>query len=170
MSRAYLGLGSNVGDRQAHLCRALQLISRLGEITSISPVYESEPAGFLEQPRFLNAACALTTRQGPQELLGSLKRCESEAGRTPTFLNGPREIDIDILLYDRLVMETPELTIPHPRLTERAFALIPLSRIAPGKVHPVLGKTIRDLAGNIDRTGIKRSGLTIYRPGGTCHV
>jgi 2-amino-4-hydroxy-6-hydroxymethyldihydropteridine diphosphokinase len=166
VSHAHLGLGSNLGDRFAHLQQALELLRRVGEITSVSPLYETDPTGHLQQPRFLNAACTLRTIQPPDDLLRSLKQIEIEIGRTKSFLNGPREIDIDILLYDRIVFVTPELIIPHPRLNERAFALVPLSAIAPDEIHPVTGKTISHLAAQADKKGIELSALTLTSHGG----
>jgi 2-amino-4-hydroxy-6-hydroxymethyldihydropteridine diphosphokinase len=170
MNRAYLGLGSNVGDRAGYLRRALELLARKGEIASVSPLYETEPAGYRDQSRFLNAACLLRTGLRPDELLGSLKSIEIEVGRISTFVNGPREIDIDLLLYGQLILETVGLIIPHPRLAERAFALVPLSMIAPHEIHPVLGKTIRYLAEGVNKEGVKLSDLKLVRPGGAHHV
>jgi 2-amino-4-hydroxy-6-hydroxymethyldihydropteridine diphosphokinase len=145
MPRAYLGLGSNLGDRMANLAEALAALRRLGEVECFSRVYETEPAGFLQQPDFLNAACCLRTELEPPALLADLKRIERDLGRRPSFPNGPRPIDLDLLLYDDRVIDTFELQVPHPRLAERAFVLVPLLYIAPGALHPGLGRTIADL-------------------------
>jgi GTP cyclohydrolase-4 len=141
----YLGLGSNMGDRQENLDKALDFLSQRVRMGKISSVYDTEPVGNPEQPRFLNLVCQAYTRLEPAGLLALAKGIESKLGRTGKS-NTPRPIDIDILLYDEQVIETPELTIPHPKMAERAFVLIPLAEIAPDLVHPVSGKTIKELS------------------------
>ncbi len=141
----YLGLGSNMGDRQENLDKALDFLSQRVRMGKISSVYDTEPVGNPEQPRFLNLVCQAYTRLEPAGLLTLAKGIESKLGRTGKS-NTPRPIDIDILLYDEQVIETPELTIPHPKMAERAFVLIPLAEIAPDLVHPVSGKTIKELS------------------------
>ncbi len=141
----YLGLGSNLGNRQDNLDRALDFLSQRLRVVSISSLYDTEPVGNIEQPRFLNLVCQVYTRLAPNELLALAKGIESKLGRVSGKSNVPRPIDIDILFYDNQVIETPELVIPHPRLTERAFVLIPLAEIAPNLVHPVNGKTVKEL-------------------------
>ena len=154
MTTVYLGLGSNVGVREANLRAAIKLLTRHGDsIRKQSPVYETEPVGYLEQPSFLNCVCLLETDLSPSDLLTAVQGIEWSVGRTPTFLNGPREIDIDILFYSDLILESDTLTVPHPRIAERAFVLEPLADIAPYVVHPVLGLTIAELLVSVDGKG-----------------
>ena len=142
---AYLGLGSNMGNRQDYLDKALELLSQRLRVEKISSVYDTEPIGNINQPRFLNLVCQVYTRLAPVGLLALAKGIESKLGRIFGKSNAPRPIDIDILFYDDQIIETPELVVPHPRLAERAFVLVPLVEIAPDLVHPVAGKTIKEL-------------------------
>ncbi len=152
----YLALGTNIGDRRLNLRRAVAALSPGVTVLAESPVYETPAWGYEDQAPFLNMVLKGETELRPQALLAYVKRLETELGRTPSFRWGPRLIDIDILLYDQLVLNTPELTIPHARLHERPFVLVPLADLAPDLVHPVLGQTITQLLAALDRAGIRR--------------
>jgi len=145
MATAYLGLGSNLGDRKQNLVRALELLSEHVVVEQVSSVYKTEPVGYQKQPLFLNAVCRISTELKPGQLLRLAKKIEAKLGRTPSFSNAPRTIDIDILFYGEEVLSSKELTVPHPRLVERAFVLVPLAEIAPDLVHPGNGKAIKQL-------------------------
>ena len=142
---AYLGLGSNLGDRQANLDQALEFLGQRMRIKKISSIYDSEPVGNIEQPRFLNLVCEVTTTLPPMALLALSKGIENKLGRWGGPSGAPRTIDIDVLLYGDEVMDTPELTIPHPRMDKRAFVLVPLVEVAPNVVHPVTGQTAKEM-------------------------
>ena len=146
-AEAYLALGSNLGDRRANILRAVDLLGEVSAGLWLSPLYETEPAGFESQPPFLNAACGLWTGLDPFALFHEMRRIQNEVGGPHTFPNAPRALDVDLLLYDRLVIDTPALIIPHPRMAERDFVLRPLADLAPAYEHPQLGATVADLLG-----------------------
>ena len=152
----FLALGSNLGDRQANLKTALQHLSKSVTLQRISSLYETDPIGYEDQPRFFNIACSGTTRLAPQELLDTAKAIEKVMGRQQTIRNRPRPIDIDILLYNHLTIAQERLTIPHPRMRERAFVLVPLQEIAPTIVDPITGQTIQQLAQAISHIGVTK--------------
>lgn len=141
----YLSLGSNVGDRTANLRTALSRLGTFGEVMTVSSFYETEPVEFTAQPWFLNCAAKMETEKMPKQLMKGILDLEREMGRRRQQAKGPRNIDIDILLFGSSIVETQGLTIPHPALHERRFVLEPLAEIAPGVFHPVLKRSIREL-------------------------
>ncbi|MFC2042896.1 2-amino-4-hydroxy-6-hydroxymethyldihydropteridine diphosphokinase [Chloroflexota bacterium] len=155
MHTVYIALGTNLGDRSANLDSALSSLPPSVKILSSSPVYETPPWGYLRQSSFLNQVVKCETHLTPEELLDYLKAIEKSLGRKPTFLFGPRTIDLDILFFDDLVLETPSLIIPHHRLEERAFVLVPLADLDSDMKHPVSGKSIRELLEIVDISGVE---------------
>lgn len=159
MAQVILALGSNQGTARENLDRAVDALKAVGEVTEVAPYILSKPEGYSPQPDFVNTVLILQTNLEPMALLRALKQLEKDLGRTPTFPNGPRVIDIDILFYeDKIVFEdTPDHTlfIPHPRLAEREFVLKPLSYIRPDFIHPQLHEPIYMLY----RKLIKKKGL-----------
>lgn len=141
----YLSLGSNVGNREAHLRDAILRLESAGRIIAVSSFYETEPVEFTQQPWFLNCAVAFETNQTPEQLMSTLLQLEQQMGRRRIQKKGPRMIDIDILLFGDTVTNSTQLTIPHPAMHLRRFVLEPLAEIAPEVIHPVLKKTIRAL-------------------------
>jgi 2-amino-4-hydroxy-6-hydroxymethyldihydropteridine diphosphokinase len=158
MAHVFVGLGTNLGDREAQL-RAAEAQLR-GILTSLrgSRVYETEPWGVTEQPRFLNRVVEGETDLSPLALLEALQGIEREMGRVRDVRYGPRTIDLDLLLYGDMTLETPGLEIPHPRLHERRFVLVPLAELAPDVIHPRLNRSIRELLESIPDDG----GVRLY--------
>lgn len=144
-SIAYLSLGSNLGDREAQLWETQAQIGTMAKIIKVSSFYETEPVEFTDQPWFLNCAIAIETTLTPQQLMHTILKVEQEMGRRRLQKKGPRKIDIDLLLFDQEIIDTKELTIPHPAMQKRRFVLEPLAEIAPEVRHPVLKKTVREL-------------------------
>ena len=142
---AYIGLGSNLGDKKANCRKAIALLAKSGRVTSVSSLYRTEPMGYADQDDFVNAVVEIETGLSPEALLQQCRSIEDELGRVRTIRWGPRTIDVDILLYGAAMIETPELTIPHPLLHTRRFVLVPLCEIAPQTLHPKLRKTASDL-------------------------
>jgi 2-amino-4-hydroxy-6-hydroxymethyldihydropteridine diphosphokinase len=143
--RVYLSLGSNVGDRAAHLNTAIDRMGRLGKVMAVSSFYETEPVEFAAQPWFLNCAVELDTEKMPKQLLAAILDIEKEMGRRRIQKKGPRTLDIDILLFGNAIVKAKGLTIPHPAMHERRFVLEPLAEIAPEARHPVFKRTVREL-------------------------
>jgi len=156
MSTVYLALGTNLGDRLANLRAAIDALSPDVRVLAQSHIYQTPPWGYEDQPAFLNMAVKGETDLGPESLLYRLKQIEVELGREPTFRYGPRQIDLDILFYDDLILNQENLVIPHPRLQERAFVLVPLNDIAPELRHPVIGKTVREMLAGLSMEGIEQ--------------
>ena len=164
MATVYLGLGTNIGDRNNNLTRALREISRSARVRDVSHVYESAPVGYADQDTFWNIAVRASTSLPPRELLVKLKEIEARMGRTPTFANGPRLIDIDILFYGDTVMSDGALTIPHPRAVQRAFVLRPLAEIATDLTEPTSRRRITEFLADVadqDATALFPLGVTI---------
>jgi 2-amino-4-hydroxy-6-hydroxymethyldihydropteridine diphosphokinase len=166
MTAAYIALGSNLGDRLDLLRRAVARLAGLGTIAALSSVYETAPVGYTDQPAFLNAVIMLETERSPVALLRSLLAIEAGLGRVRSFPNAPRTLDLDLLLVGDQIVSSPELALPHPRLHERAFVLVPLAEIAPAVIHPVSGKSIAALLEELgDTSGVRRLENASLHPG-----
>lgn len=164
---AYIGLGTNLGDRIANLKSALDALDSLGVLIAASSVYETEPVDVDDiQPSYLNMTVALETRLSPHALLRELLEIERVNGRVRKRQNEARTLDLDILLMGDLILNTDELTVPHPRTHERAFVMVPLAEIAPDAVHPILERTASEIAANLDTGGIERLGMIDDLTGG----
>ena len=160
MTTAYIALGANLGDRRRHLDAAVVAVRAMAGVDAVrvSGIYETDPVGPADQGRFLNAAAEVTTSRSARALLDGLLAIEARLGRPPRAERehwGPREIDLDLLLYGEAVIDEPGLTVPHPRLAERGFVLLPLCDLAPGLVHPVSGRTMRDLLASLEGAEVR---------------
>jgi 2-amino-4-hydroxy-6-hydroxymethyldihydropteridine diphosphokinase len=153
MPTIYLALGSNLGDRASNLRRALDSLAPDIRVEAVSRCYETEPAYVVDQPRFYNLACRARTELGPLHVLRRLKGLEAQLGRAAGERYGPRLVDMDLLLYGDTLLATDELTVPHPRLAERAFVLVPLAEVGGDAVVPGLGQTVRQLCQRLGDTG-----------------
>lgn len=156
MATVYLGLGSNLGDRREHLAQALRRLDRVYGLTGVSSVWETDPVGYRDQPRFLNLVARLETDTDPGTVLETARSIEAERGRERREKNGPRTLDIDVLLYGDRVVKEEGLTIPHPRMHERAFVLVPLLELDPDVVDPRTGRRFGEQAAALSRQGVEQ--------------
>ena len=155
----YLALGTNLGDRRANLLAALAGLESFSRVKIISSIYETAPWGYADQPDFYNMAAMLSTALAPRDLLDALKSLEKALGRVTAVRYGPRMIDLDILLYDDIILNTPELTIPHPLMEGRAFVLLPLAEIASDFCVPGLNATVADLLQAVSTEDVVKVGV-----------
>ena len=162
MSLLVLSLGSNLGEtsstngRKNNLDRAIELLLEKGmKIENKSKIYETEPVGFTQQPKFLNMVLSAQTKHSPQDCLKLIHQIETELDRIRTVKDGPRTIDLDIIFYDNSIILEKDLVIPHPRMLQRPFVLKPLAEILPDYIHPVYNKTVNQLLQEVDTKGVK---------------
>ncbi len=161
MVQSFIALGSNVGDREGNLRRAIAALGRYSKVTAVSSVYETEPMYHEDQGWFLNCVVSAETELRPRELLDALRKIEVEMGRERGVRYGPRVIDLDILLYGAEIVSEPGLEIPHPKIAERQFVLAPLDEISPDLVLPLLGRKVSEIAGALksDKRVVRRPDL-----------
>jgi 2-amino-4-hydroxy-6-hydroxymethyldihydropteridine diphosphokinase len=152
----YIALGSNLGDRKVNLETAIDNLPPKVWVLAQSKIYQTAPWGYDDQPDYLNQVIKCETMLSPEELWRYVNELENQLGRQPTFRYGPRLIDIDILFYGDLVLHSPDLIIPHPRLHERSFVLVPLNDLAPKLHHPVSGKTVENMLKEVGHEGVSR--------------
>lgn len=152
----YLGLGSNLGDREATLRQAVRLLAERFTVVAVSGLYETAPVGYTDQPAFLNAVVACDTDAAPEQALAWCQAVEAALGRQRTVRWGPRTLDVDLLLWDDRAIDTPALVVPHPRLHQRAFALAPLAELAADAMVPGAGQTVAELLSAVGTAGVTR--------------
>ena len=162
----YLSLGSNVGDREQHLRDAIRRLADVGTVVSVSAIYETEPVEFTRQEWFLNCAVGIETNRTPKQLMAALLAIEREMGRERIQKKGPRAIDIDIVLFGDHVVESEELTVPHPGMQRRRFVLEPLAEIAAEARHPVLGRSVREMLEALPKAQVVRRASPAGEPRG----
>jgi 2-amino-4-hydroxy-6-hydroxymethyldihydropteridine diphosphokinase len=160
-ANTYIGIGTNLGDRARNLHDALSLLGNVVRVQRVSSIYESDPVGYADQPRFWNLVAQVATELAPEKLLEQLIAVEQQMGRTRSFRNAPRIIDLDILLYGDVVLDVPRLTLPHPRMSERAFVLKPLIELNPDLQHPITGQRFRDILENGQFEHAERAGSIV---------
>ncbi len=159
----FLGLGTNLGNRRANLRRAVTALEQILTVQAISPVYRTAPWGQPDQPYFFNLCLKVATSLAPLSLLAQLKTIETDLGRRPSHRWGPRLIDLDILFYNGLILQSDTLIIPHARLAERAFVLAPLADLAPGLVHPQTGLSVGQMLAEVDATGVQKLAQPLFK-------
>ena len=152
---AYLGLGSNLGDRAGNIASGLESVRALSRTLTVSSLYETTPHGFRDQPSFLNAACAIWTPLDAFGLMAEIRAIETSLSGPRPFPNAPRALDIDILVHGRTAVRTPWLEVPHPSMADRSFVLVPLAEIAPGLRHPVRGISVRDMLARLPQASVE---------------
>jgi 2-amino-4-hydroxy-6-hydroxymethyldihydropteridine diphosphokinase len=161
LARVFISLGSNLEPRSERLQAAIAALRTFGEVSKVSRVYETVPVGGVPQPEFLNAVVELDTTHGPLELLRALKEIEKKLGRQQRPRWHEREIDFDILFYEDLMLHSPELTVPHPEIQNRAFVLVPLAELDRNFVHPVLRRSVSELVQDVDTSGVRVTNLQL---------
>lgn len=167
MAEAFVALGSNMGDRLRMLQEAVVRLRPYGTFVAVSDVFETDPVGCTNQPAYLNAVLHVRTHLPPVDLLAVLLNIEAALCRTRTYVNAPRTLDLDLLFYDELILDTANLVLPHPRLHERAFVLVPLTEVAPDLVHPKTGLRVREMLSSLgDPLGVRifTGGLHAHPP------
>ena len=161
MVKAYIGIGSNLGNKEENIRKAIELIKEKCKILKVSSLYETEPVGYKEQDWFLNCAIEIETKLKPQELIKFLLLIEKKLGRIRTVKNGPRTIDLDILFYGSEIINEKNLIIPHPRLHERLFVLEPLKEVCPNFIHPVFNKSVNEIHSLVNKLEVVKLQKTI---------